>query len=165
MTVTETIQASLLMPSQEGDFRVIVESPIHEELQIVDRSNYGMIRCERGMCVLVGYIARDGSWPCWIGTGTKSELTKGLRERFGSDPTWSQAVVRPCQTDEETASMGAGMARLLLSEGTNVVLTEPVTPEPPGGRVEPAPALVVVERTLHMLVGYRKEEAKTDRAF
>lgn len=156
MTVTETIRASLLFPSQGSDFTFIFESPIQEELQVVDQFSYGAIRCERGVCVLVTRDGSDGDWRCWIDAGTKHELVQGLQERFHSDPEWYRAVVLPCQTDEEAKSMGAGLARL-LSESTDLALTEPVT-RPSDACTEPAPAVVVVERILYFL-GYWKKEA------
>ena len=76
----------------------------------------------------MGYVADDNSWACWIGTGTGDELKASLKERFDSDSIWQRAVVLPCQTADEAASMATALT-WMLSAAPNPVLAEP-TPKP-----------------------------------
>ena len=92
------------------------------------RPFFGLVGHEHGMCVLVGCVSDDNSWQCWIGTGTGDELKASLQERFDSDPNWQRAVVLPCQTVDEAASMATALT-WMMSATPNPVLAEP-TPKP-----------------------------------
>ena len=85
-------------------------------------------RREHGVCVLAGYVARDNTWPCWIGAGTGDELKARLKERFDSDPVWKRAILLSCQTSDEAASMATALT-WMMSAAPNPVLAEP-TPKP-----------------------------------
>ena len=124
----ETLKAAVLVSSERSDFKVIIESPFQRELQVIVHSSFGVVECEHGVCVLAGYVAPDNTWPCWIGTGTGDELKESLKERFHSDPIWQRAVVLPCQTADEAASMATALS-WMLSAAPNPVLAEP-TPKP-----------------------------------
>ena len=104
---------------------MIVESPFEGELQVVERSNYATIQYPYCACVLVDRVAKDETWPCWIGAASGEHLKEALKERFDSDPTWERAIVFCFRDNNEAATITIALWWMLAS-APNPVMTDPL---------------------------------------
>ena len=140
--MSETFKTKMMFPDLGNNCKVLIESPFEKELQVLERTDCEVIEWDCGICVLVGRVAADESWPCWVGASTDGDLKEQITERFRAYPNLLRAIVLPCDTDSEAALMARELARM-LTVGTNPVLAAPAV-----HWSRPVPALDAMIRVL-----------------